>query len=251
MLLFNGFCCNFCCSVLLQCKWQQVAPGCEALDIAKTAGGSARTKDMAQHQARRPHVAILHAAESVQVVGLLKAAFQFPAGLRLHKLTLDRIEILFPETSPAQLLQDVHRCGKAPACLVGLRFQECLVGRLLSRIRYAALVLLRLDDACPPTREIQKVPSGPARLCQHAPEHMYVATDVEEVRLEARPAELARELSSGRRRRLLRELFSGRRRRLLHELSSGLRRRLLRELSSAGTGHHLPGHTAVAEVVEV
>ena len=96
-----GFVAIFCCSVLLQCKWQQVAPGCEALDIAKTAGGSARTKDIAQHQARRPHVAILHAAESVQVVGLVKAAFQFTAGLRLQKLTLDRIEILSPETSPA------------------------------------------------------------------------------------------------------------------------------------------------------
>ena len=41
--MFNGFCCNFCCSVLLQCKWQQVAPGCEALDIAKTAGSEGRT----------------------------------------------------------------------------------------------------------------------------------------------------------------------------------------------------------------
>ena len=78
-----------------------LAPGCEALEIAKAAGGSARTKDIAQHQARRPHVAILHAAESVQVVGLVKAAFQFTAGLRLQKLTLDRIEILSPETSPA------------------------------------------------------------------------------------------------------------------------------------------------------
>ena len=104
-----------------------LAPGCEALDIAKAAGGSGRTKDIAQHQARRSHVAILHAAESVQVVRLLKAALQFTAGLRVHKLTLDRIQILFPETSPAQLLQDVHRCGKAPACPVGRRSKHCLV----------------------------------------------------------------------------------------------------------------------------
>ena len=66
---------------------------------------------------------------------------------------------------PAQLLQDVHRCGKAPACLVGRRSKHCL-----SRIRHAALVLLRLDDARPPTRELQKVLSGRARVCQYSPE---------------------------------------------------------------------------------